>query len=370
MRLDELKKIIVSPAESLKSVMKLLSYTKTRLVFVVDNEDNLIGSVSDGDVRRAIINGNEFETPVSEVMFKSPRFVRRSERKFEEKAKQYIVEEALYSIPVLDEKNRVVDILSWYDFFDTHPHEQYIHEVITNPVVIMAGGKGSRLDPFTKILPKPLIPFGDKPIVERIMDNFHKYGFTNFILVLNYKKDIIRMYFSENRSPYQVDCVDEQKYLGTAGGLELLKNKIKESFYVCNCDTLLESNLKNILLWHKGAKSFMTIIGCHKEMTFPYGSLKVDKGYLKEMVEKPKYDLIINTGVYILEPDVFSFISEGEVLDMNRLIERTMTKGKVTVYPLTDGWFDVGQWKEYKESLYLLENNGKIEVNEDTREQS
>lgn len=354
---ENIKKMTISPDTSLKTTMRALSDISSRVMFVVDEEGRLIGTVTDGDVRRAILNNIGFEKPINMIMFKTPRFVRHGEKDYEERAKELVLDKRLYAVPVLDEMNRIIDILVWYDFFDKHPHEPHLFESVTNPVVIMAGGKGERLDPFTKILPKPLIPFGDKPIIERIMDNFNKHGFVNFILTLNYRKELIKMYFKENQFPYKVEWVEEEKYLGTAGGLGLLKDRIKETFFVCNCDILLENDFKNILLWHKGEKASITLIGCHKEMVIPYGTLEIDSGYLKAINEKPTFDLIINTGVYIVEPEVLTLIPANEHLDMNQLAERALQKNlKIAIYPICSGWFDLGQWKEYRDSLYLLQN--------------
>jgi len=360
MRQEELKNVIISADTSLKTAMKTLSIITARVLFVVNEEKVLIGSLTDGDIRRAILNGFGFETQVSDIMFKKPRYVMLSDKARLESAKQMIQEEKLYAIPVLDDGKRVADVLLWYDFFEKHPHEPHASEQVSNPVVIMAGGKGERLDPFTKILPKPLIPFGDKPIIENIMDNFNKHGLVNFILTLNYRKEIIKMYLKESKFPYNVDYVEEgDDYLGTAGSLSLVSGKINETFIVSNCDVLLKCDMKNVLLWHKGEKALITMIGCHKEMTIPYGTLEVDGGKLKSINEKPTYDMIINTGVYIMEPEVFKLIKKGEKLDMNHLIERAGKSGKISVYPVCGGWFDIGQWQEYKDSLYMLKNSDK-----------
>jgi len=353
---DDIRKLIISPNATLKMAMKVLTTGSEKVLFVVNESDKLVGSLTDGDIRRAILNDMGFDVPVADIMFKMPRFVRHMDKKMEEAAKTRILNDRVPAIPVLDEMDRIVDILFWYDFFDSHPLESHVPESLTNPVVIMAGGKGERLDPFTKILPKPLIPFGDKPIIEKIMDDFSKYGLRRFILTLNYKKEFIKAYFSENPLQYDVSWVEEENYLGTAGSLALLKDKLKETFFVCNCDTILENDFNSMLLWHKGEKALITIIGCHKEMVIPYGSLEMSGGSLKRINEKPQLDLIINTGVYILEPEVLSFISPGEKMDMNHLIEKVMERGKVGVYPVYTGWFDMGQWKEYKDSLYLLQN--------------
>lgn len=364
MNFADIKKLIIAPEVSLKVALRILEASGHRILFVVNDDDKFIGTVTDGDIMRSILSGIGFERPVFEIMCKSPRFVKQYENEFRGKAKKYIVDEKLHAIPVLDEAERLVDVLFWHEFLKKHPLEPHTATTLTNPVVIMAGGKGARLDPFTKILPKPLIPLGDKPIIEKIMDNFHRYGFNSFILTLNYRKELIKMYFKETILPYNLEWVEEDKYLGTAGGLGLLKDKIKETFFVCNCDILLNKDFKNILLWHKGEKALMTLIGYHKEIVFPYGMLEVNRGCLQSINEKLRLDAIINTGVYVVEPGVLKFISPGEHIDMNNLVERVMQEGKVTVYPVCDGWFDTGQWKEYKESLYLLQNNEKKSVNE------
>ena len=354
-----IKALIISPEISLKKTMEVMNVVASKVLFVVNKGERgqLIGSVSDGDIRRAILNSVGSERPVSEIMSKHPRHVRCSEEGYRERAEEYIISEKLHAIPVLDKVDRISDVLFWHEFLEKHPLESHTVSHISNSVVIMAGGKGVRLDPFTKILPKPLIPLGDKPIIEKIIDNFNKYGFNKFSLVLNYKKDLIKAYFKESQYPYSVDWVEEEEYLGTAGGLGLLNGTLKETFFVCNCDILLESDFKNILRWHKEEKSLITLIGCYKEMTFPYGVLKIDAGRLKSINEKPKFDMIINTGVYIMEPKALEFISPHEHLDMNTLVERVAEREKVTVYPVYSGWFDLGQWKEYQESLYLLQNS-------------
>ena len=357
MKKEEIKKYLITSDSSLKVAMRCINAAGGKVLFVVENSGKLIGSVTDGDMRRAILNGIGFECPISEVMFKSPRFVRNTDKDYEDKAKKLVTESRIYVIPVLDRNDNIADILFWRDFFEIHPHEPVNVKKNENSVVIMAGGKGERLDPFTKILPKPLIPIGEKPIIEHIMDNFSKCGFYKFVLTLNYKKELIKMYLKENQFAYDVSWIEEEKYLGTAGSLSMLKGKLKETFFVSNCDVILENDFKSILLWHKGEKALATLIGCHKEMVVPYGTLDVNDGHLKAINEKPTFNMIINTGVYLFEPEVLDLIKDGEQLDMNHLLERVMKKGKVSVFPVCDGWFDVGQWKEYKDSLYLLQKD-------------
>ena len=159
------------------------------------------------------------------------------------------------------------------------------------------------------------------------------------------------MFLRENNFPYKIDWVEEDDFMGTAGSLSLLKGKINEPFFVLNCDIILNADYTDIIKWHKENNNLITLIGCHKEVKVPYGILELDDGILKSFVEKPNYDVIINTGVYILEPEIIGMIPENKSINMNTLIEDISKKGKVSVYPIHDGWMDIGQWEEYKNNL-------------------
>jgi NDP-sugar pyrophosphorylase family protein len=171
--------------------------------------------------------------------------------------------------------------------------------------------------------------------------------------VVNYKKEMIKTYFSETGLPYTVEFVEEQKYYGTVGGLFLLKGELNSTFVLTNCDTILEGNYLGFLKWHKEKRNLLTIIGSHKEITLPYGVLDMNNGSFIGIDEKPKFDLFINTGTYLCEPELFTFIKENEHLDMDKLLDRIKAayKDRIGVYPHWDGWFDIGQWDEYRESL-------------------
>jgi len=358
---QRLRTNIVGPELSIRQAMKLLNSGEAgagRILFVVDPNGHLTGSLTDGDIRRAILNGQSLENTIDTIMFPKPRFVRSEDPMWREQARHHIVTEKLQAIPVLDQDSRVVDVVSWDTFLDAPPCRETPAEIISTPVVIMAGGKGTRLDPFTKILPKPLIPFGEKPIIERIMDGFHVYGFNRFYLCVNYKKEMIKMYFSESKQPYQIEFIEEEKYLGTAGGLGYLKHVLDESFFVCNCDVIVKKNFREVLAWHKEQKASATLLGYHEEYVVPYGNLEVKNGLLTAIREKPKYDLIINAGVYIMEPEVLRLVDKDSPLEMNVLIENILETGKISVYPIFDGWHDLGQWKDYNRSLLLLNQNG------------
>ena len=353
---DKLKSLLISTDSTIKQAMQKLSETAEKIVFVVGAGDKLLGTITDGDIRRGIIKGTELTVPVREIMKEKFISITDSGPNTIKKAKKLMQLHQIGELPVLDGKGVITDVIFWIDLlsYKAPLQTQILRE---NPVVIMAGGKGTRLDPFTKILPKPLIPLGEKPIIEHIMDHFYKNGFYRFILILNYKKEMIKVYFSENKLPYKLKFVEEPQFCGTAGGLALIKNKIKkEPFIVTNCDTILTGDYADFLTWHEDKKNLMTIVGTHREITIPYGVLKMKNDVLLSMDEKPKFDMFINTGTYIIDPSVLDSINENEYLDMDKLIIRIKEghPDRLGVYPHWGGWLDVGQWEEYRKSLREL----------------
>ena len=352
----KLRSLLITSDTSLKKAMRKLSDTGERILFVIGSNDKLIGTITDGDIRRGIINNIKFSDPVKKIMFRhfihatsdSPEIVRL--------AKSLMVENKVEQIPVLDKKGAIIDVILWTDviYEKARPSQKRLHK---NHVVIMAGGKGSRLDPFTKILPKPLIPIGEKPVIEVIMEKFYRFGFHKFTYTLNYKKEYLKLFLRENNFAYTIDMVEEEDFMGTAGSLSLLKDKIKDSFFIVNCDSVVDVDYGQVLKWHKEHEAAITIIGCHNEVKIPFGVLQMSGGRLKKILEKPVQDVIVNTGVYVMEPDIISLIPNKKHMDMNTLIDSVARKRKVAIYPICGGWFDMGQWSEYKKNLYMLEQD-------------
>ena len=345
-----IKSLLVRPQVSLKQAMQKLDKTAREILFVTDKKGAVMGAVTDGDIRRGLINGLKFSDDVEKVMHKDFTMISSDEPDKKDKAKALMQSKEIEQVPILDNKGRLVDMIIWTDIFKSDKNAAGKDRVFDNFVVVMAGGKGERLEPFTRILPKPLIPINDKPMLEIIMEKFRQNGFRNFIFTLNYKKEYIKMFLRENKFPGQVKWVEEEEYRGTAGSLSMLKNRIKDTFLVSNCDIIVDADYADILQWHKDNGNFMTLIGCHKEVEIPYGTLEMDGGTLKKFIEKPSYDILINTGVYVLEPGVIDLIPKGRYMDMDSLIKAASRKGRVSVYPIHEGWYDLGQWKEYKKS--------------------
>jgi NDP-sugar pyrophosphorylase family protein len=193
------------------------------------------------------------------------------------------------------------------------------------------------------------------------MNRFYNNGFSRFIIIINYKKEMIKAYFAENSLPYSITFVEEGEFYGTAGGMYLLRDEIKQPFIVTNCDTILDGNYQDFYQWHCDHNNIMTIIGSHKEITVPYGVLCMNNGALDKIDEKPKLDLFINTGTYIFEPEVFDFIKDRQHLDMDKLIceIKRFRSEQVGVFPHWGGWSDIGQWEEYNKTLTLISRDAQ-----------
>lgn len=351
----KLGSLLISANKTIKQAMQKLNETAEKILFVVNEESKLLGTVTDGDIRRGIINGLKVSDEVGKVMHEDFTAVVLNQSNSEENIRELMIKNKFEQIPVLDERGIIVDVILWTDILKKKESIKPRHEY-PNQVVIMAGGKGERLDPFTRILPKPLIPIGNKPVIEIIMERFYQYGFQKFIYTLNYKKAYLKLFLQENSFPYTIDLVEEDEFLGTAGGLSLLKDKLRETFYVTNCDSILEIDFEKALIWHKEHQAAITVIGCHNEVKIPFGVLELSNGKLERILEKPVHDVIINTGVYIMEPRVTSYISTGQYMDMDKLINRVIEKEKISVYPIYGGWFDIGQWEEYNKVMEKIQS--------------
>ena len=352
---EKCKKILVKPGISLKAALKQIDKSALQVLIVVDEEERILGIVTDGDMRRAIIKGLDFKTPIQAIMTKNPVVISYKSNK--EEALRLMRKHEIRHIPVVDEQNKLIDIFLWKDFLKDGEVEFEIKNV---PVIIMAGGKGKRLDPFTKILPKPLIPIDEKPVIEVIMDNFKKYGFNKFIIALNYKAEMIKMYFAENPNNYQIEYIQEKDFLGTIGALSLVKDKLGGTFIVSNCDVVIDTNYDDLFNYHKQNNNQITVLGVSRNINIPYGilNMKNERADFEEIIEKPDYHFIVNSGVYVLEPEVVDLIPINQPTDMPALLVLAKKKGfKIQVYPVNCSWFDIGEWGEYKRAIEYMDKH-------------
>ncbi|RUM49226.1 MAG: nucleotidyl transferase [Hydrogenothermus sp.] len=351
------KNIFTSPEETIIQALKKLDETATKVLIVLDENQRLLGTLTDGDIRRYIIKYGKLEGTVKDIYNKNPTFL---EENFDiEKARRIFLEKKIQLIPIVNKNKKVVSYLLWTDIFSEKEIKQLTKNPQLNiPVVIMAGGKGTRLKPFTQVLPKPLIPIGTKTAVEHIIDRFREFGVKNFFLTLNYKGKIIEAYFNSiEEKDYEINYIWEEEFLGTAGSLKFLEDKIEDNFIVSNCDILVSADFNEALQLHKKQNASLTSITSIKHYKIPYGVVKTtNDGNVIEIEEKPEFSFQINTGVYILSKKVLKYIPEGKFFDMPQLIEKLIQNGeKVFAYPVNENdYIDIGQWKEYKEAIEKL----------------
>lgn len=334
--------------------LKKINEGAEKILFVVDENSKLLGTLTDGDVRRWILKKGSLDVSIEQVYNKSPLILNRDYDI--DTAKKLMIKNRIEQIPVIDENRYILDILFWENIFSDKFHKAI--PKLDVPIVIMAGGKGRRLEPFSKILPKPLIPIGEKPIIEIIIDEFREYGINEYYLTLNYKGKMIEAYFDNIEKDYTVNYVWENGYFGTASSLKLLENKISDIFIVSNCDVIVKADFGEVIELHKKEKALLTVLSSMQHHKIPYGVIKFEKGgKVTDILEKPEYIFTINTGVYILSRESLQFIPENSYFDMTDLIKRLIENDKkIITYPINEkNYIDTGQWEEYKRAIEKLE---------------
>ncbi len=266
-----------------------------------------------------------------------------------------MMKNSISAIPLLDNNKCVSDIIFLDEASKVEPRKN-----LDLPVVIMAGGLGTRLYPYTKILPKPLIPVGEKPITEHIINRFNSFGCKDFSLIVNHKKNMIKAYFNELEKDYSVNFAEETEFLGTGGGLSLLKEKISSPFFLTNCDVLIEADYNDIYNFHIKNENLITVVCALKNVTIPYGVFKLkENGEIDTITEKPTMNFLTNTGMYLVNERIISELEENKVISFPEIIDKYRDLGeKVGVYPISEtSWMDMGQLEELEEMRRKLEKN-------------
>ena len=343
----------ISDIATITEAIKKLDNEKLDSLIVVNNKKKVTGIFTMGDFRRAVFKGLDINSKISTLVNRN--FIYLNKNFSKDKAKEIFNNNSLIlDLPILNNKFELVKIIKSKDIFSSSDLKRKKINLNNFSVVIMAGGKGTRLDPFTRVLPKPLIPIGNDPILKIIMDNFVKFSLNNFYISINEKGSMIRTYLNDFGSSYKIKYIEEAKPLGTAGSLRLLKHKLKSTFFVTNCDILIFSHYPSIIDFHKKNKNDLTLVSSIRNYIIPYGVCDVDdKGKLLSIKEKPNHNLFVNTGFYVLEPKVLNLIPANTKFDMSELIIKIKKKGlQVGMFPVPEqSWVDIGQLSEYKKNL-------------------
>ena len=347
------KNLLIKPSVTIKDALKQFGKAGKGCLIVVDEKDKLLGTITDGDVRRVILKGKLLNDNINNIYEKKPISLIKGKYTLN-KTRELFLKERVDIIPIIDEFKKVVDLVIFTDLFKKNNIEK---RKFSASLVIMAGGKGARLEPFTNVLPKSLVPINGKPVIEHIIEKFTENQISNFIITLNYKSKILKAFFQEMKPKFNVSFIDEPKPLGTAGALSLLTGKIKKPFLVTNCDTIININTDDLLNFHAVNKNDLTLVASAKEYVIPYGTCKLTrKGYLQNILEKPKFDFLVSIGLYVVNPNLTRLIPKNKTFDMIDLIQLVKRKKKqIGVYPIDDeSWIDVGQWSEYRKAVEKL----------------
>lgn len=343
--LDRIQERTIQHKTTVLQSLKKMDEIKVKMLFVFAGE-KFISILTIGDIQRAIIKGSDMNQPVMSIIDFNKKIASPSDSR--ESIREKMMTLRTECMPVVDADGNLVDVYFWKDMFK-HTEAQK-REKIELPVVIMAGGKGTRLKPITNVIPKPLVPVGDKTILEVIMDQFEEIGCRKFYMSVNYKADMIEFYLSQLDHKYDIEFFMEDKPLGTIGSVSLLKGRINTPFFVSNCDSINEQDYRDVYDYHVSNNNDMTIVTMVKSFKIPYGVIETgEDGLMVSLKEKPEHTYMVNTGVYILNPDLIDEIPEGEFFHITHLMEKVRFRGgRVGCFPVSeDSWKDMGEWPEY-----------------------
>jgi len=348
MPLKTFKDTFLKMDANIVDALRVIDQAAMQIVLIVDADEKLLGTITDGDIRRAILAGKTLNTSVTEVMNKSP--VTLGENTLGEDVLSLMAEKKVHQIPVVNIEGKVLDLKNISQVvIDSNGRVSNIQKrslsVDKTKVFLMLGGEGKRLRPLTEKTPKPMLPVGGKPLLETIVSNFVDQGFEEFYFSINYKADVIKNFFGDGEKVgAKISYIDEVNKMGTAGSLGLLPERIEAPMIVMNGDLLTNVNFANVLDFHSQNSALATM--CVREYVYniPYGIVENDGVQLSSIIEKPAQSHFINAGIYVLEPEVLSLIPQNQYFDMPQLFEKIReTGGAAGVFPIHEYWRDIGK---------------------------
>ena len=338
------KKTLLLENSTIRKVIKNLEKSALQIVLVIDKKKNLVGTITDGDIRRGLLNGLNISNPIKKLINKKPLI--GSSTMSANTMNQIMQTNKINQLPIVDKSKKIVGLYFW----------DAIKYSITqkSQVIIMAGGKGKRMMPHTKTCPKPLLPVGGKPILEHILLKARSEGFNNFIISINYLGEMIEDYFGNgSKWGVKIKYLKENMPLGTIGALSLIKNQPNFPFIVCNGDIISDIKYTDLLDFHIKNKAFGTVAVKPYEIKNPYGVVKIDGNQIVDIEEKPIVKSHVNIGVYVFSPKIINEIKKNKYLDMNILIQKLLGKmKKIIAYPAYEPWLDIGKPKDLKKNKF------------------
>lgn len=355
----KIKKFVIYKNKTIRDALNVIDKNGQKTCFVLDKNQKLLGSITDGDIRRKILkSGTDIKFKSVENYYNKKPIKIFNHNASTKKIKNIFHKKKIEILPVLNSNFKILNVILRSEVFNLNKRKiTSLNSLKKISVVVMAGGKGQRLDPITRIFPKPLVPIKDRTAIENIINSFTKFGVKKFYLILNYKADLIKAFFKSKNLFQKILFINEQKPLGTAGGLEKLKNKIKDSFIVTNCDVFFNFNYNDLILHHKKNKNDLSLVVSSETSYLPYGVCEVDKDCkFKKIKEKPVFKHLITTGLYVINPSILKIIPKNKYLGMNTLIDIAKNKNlKIGIFKIgKNNWQDIGQLRDYKKNISLL----------------
>jgi dTDP-glucose pyrophosphorylase len=337
------KRAILKNSKTMRDAIELLDYEETKIVMVSDNFGKLVGTITDGDIRRALIKRQDMDTKLSEIMFKEPTVAHENDS--ESFIMSIMKNLSLRQIPIVDDHRHIIGLKIGKDFLRSQTKD--------NPVFLMAGGFGTRLQPLTKDIPKPLLNVGGKPILEIILNQFIELGFHIFYISTHYKAEMLSKYFGDGSNwGVSINYIYEERPLGTAGALGLLQHDLLNlPVIVMNGDLLTKVNIDHLLSFHNEQGGVATMAVREYDFQVPYGVVEVEDQQIKSIVEKPTQSFFVNAGVYVLSKSIIKKIDKGEYLDMTNLLAQEISNlEQINMFPIHEYWLDIGQHEQFEQA--------------------
>ena len=338
--MKNIKNIKLKQNATIKEALGIIDSGAMQIALVVDDNDKLLGTLTDGDIRRGILRGLDLDSSIETIVFKEPAIAKISSTK--EEILKIALSKKLHQIPIVDDNGIILDLKEIEELVEP--------KIKTNRAILMVGGLGTRLRPLTQDMPKPMLKVGNKPILQTIVEKFAEYGFVNITMCVNFNASIIRDYFGDGKEfGVNIDYVLEEKRMGTAGALSLLKERPSEPFFVMNGDLLTNVNFEHIFNYHMINKATATMCVREYDYEVPYGVVKMNDNKITAIAEKPVQKFFVSAGIYMLSPEILDLIPKNEFYDMPALFEKLIKLSKnVISFPIREYWLDIGRMEEYQ----------------------